>query len=114
MTYSNGRRSADFFPRVGNSQLLQILHAEPLEVTLPSVTMRLSPQRLAEITGYKRPRAQTAWFREHLGARVPCDRWGPILTESAYEGLLASALGLTRRYSEPDAVERPHVRLRGS
>jgi hypothetical protein len=76
--------------------------------------MRLSCQQLAEITGCKRPRAQVAWFRDHLSANVPCDRIGPILTESTYEALLARALGLAHRPIGPSDVDRPRVRLRES
>jgi len=76
--------------------------------------MRLSRERLAEITGCKRPRAQADWFRDHLAAEVPCDRVGPILTELACEALLARALGLAHRPVAPNEVERPRVRLRGA
>jgi len=55
--------------------------------------MRLSAERLNEITHLKRKSAQVAWFRQHLGVNVPCDRFGPILTDSAYEKLLEKRLG---------------------
>jgi len=76
--------------------------------------MRLSPDRLAEITGHKRPRAQAAWFRDYLAANVPCDRVGPFLSESAYEALLARALGLVPSNPGSRGVDRPQVRLRGA
>lgn len=75
--------------------------------------MRLDSVTLFAITGLKRPAAQVAWFRQHLGAAVPCDSRGPILTSAAYEALVARALGLIQGTSVPVDAERPRVKLRG-
>ena len=56
--------------------------------------MRLTAERLFEITHLTRKSAQMKWFRLHLGADVPCDRFGPILTDGAYEKLLEKRLGI--------------------
>ena len=56
--------------------------------------MRLTAERLTEITRLKRKSAQVAWFRQYLGVDVPCDRFGPILTDTAYEKLLEKRLGI--------------------
>lgn len=55
---------------------------------------RLSPDELAKITGRSRPTAQLRWFREHFGATLPCDALGPIITDAAFEGLVAKGCGL--------------------
>lgn len=56
--------------------------------------MRLNSERLFEITHLKRKSAQVAWFRQYLAVDVPCDKFGPILTDTAYEKLLEKRLGL--------------------
>jgi hypothetical protein len=56
--------------------------------------MRLSYESIVEITHLTRKSAQVAWFRQHLGVDVPHDRFGPILTDTAYEKLLEKRLGL--------------------
>jgi hypothetical protein len=76
--------------------------------------MRLPPEKLAEITGRKRARAQADWFRDYLGVVVPCDRQGPIVTVPTYEALVARACGL--RADVPTGlatpVDRPKLHLR--
>ena len=73
--------------------------------------MRLTTERLIEITHLQRKSAQVAWFRQHLGVDVPCDRFGPILTDTAYEKLLEKRLGLGASLSTLEkprpTVERP-------
>lgn len=69
--------------------------------------MRLTPECIAEITGYTRKSAQVRWFRAHLGADVPFDRDGPILTDSAYEKLLEKKLGILP--SSTEAKPRPQL-----
>jgi hypothetical protein len=76
-----------------------------------SSTMRLDRLTLENITGRKRRSAQSAWFREHLGVEVPADHRGPILTEAAYEALLAKRLGLS---SSAGDSTRPAVKLRSA
>jgi hypothetical protein len=76
--------------------------------------MRLDSATIFAITGRKRPACQVAWFKQHLGAAVPCDSIGPILTAAAYEALVARALGLTHGVSSSNDTERPQVRLRGA
>lgn len=58
--------------------------------------MRLTAERLAEITHLTRKSSQVAWFRQYLGVDVPCDRFGPILTDTTYEKLLEKKLGLVQ------------------
>lgn len=72
--------------------------------------MRLTREKIQEITGLKRKSAQVAWFRQHLGTEVPCDRRGPIMTDSAYELLLEKRLGLGSSSALPPST-RPSVRL---
>lgn len=72
--------------------------------------MRLTPEKLHEITGLSQPAAQARWFKRNLGAEVPSDQAGPILTRAAFERLLAAKLGL---HDRPQAIgERPRVKLR--
>jgi len=73
-------------------------------------SMRLTRADLFQITHYKTPRCQAAWFLEHLGASVPCDRDGPILTPASYEALLAKRLGVG--IGEQPQRPRPTVQLR--
>lgn len=73
--------------------------------------MRLTREALQLITGLKRKSAQASWFREYMGVEVPCDHQGPILTEAAYEALLAKRLGISGGGNGPD---RPTVRLRAA
>jgi hypothetical protein len=47
--------------------------------------MRLTIEKIIEITGLKRKTAQAKWFRLHLSADVPMDKNGIILTDIAYE-----------------------------
>jgi len=56
--------------------------------------MRLTLDRLVEITGLKRKTAQARWFRIYLSVDVPMDRIGIIMTDTAYEKLLEKRLGL--------------------
>lgn len=76
--------------------------------------MRLEHEVLVKITGRHRSRDQVAWFLQHLGVNVPCDRKGPIITQATYEALVARACGL-----RPDlppsgtvAADRPKLHLR--
>lgn len=74
--------------------------------------MRLDSQKIYEITGRKRARGQAQWFKEFLGADVPCDRRGPILTVAAYEALVAHRLGVLPS-NDSQTAPRPSVRLLG-
>ncbi|MDQ8022218.1 MAG: DUF4224 domain-containing protein [Moraxellaceae bacterium] len=69
----------------------------------------MSKEKLQEITGLQYGKAQARWFREYLGAEVPCDRQGPILTEQTYESLVARANGLA---NAPQPPPRPAIRPR--
>lgn len=73
--------------------------------------MRLDKSTLRSITGLQTGKAQARWFRDYLGATVPCDRQGPILTQSAYEALVARANGVLTRPSD-NSEPRPTVKLR--
>lgn len=73
--------------------------------------MRLDQQRIVEITGRKRPRAQADWFRDYLGAVVPCDRQGPVVTLATYEALVARACGLRAETAPAAAVAADHPKL---
>ena len=70
---------------------------------------RLTPADLERITGLRRAGAQRRWFQEHLGAALPCDRAGPIITSAAFEALVAKSCGLRVEGAVPQA--RPEVRL---
>lgn len=56
--------------------------------------MRLTFERLYEITGLKRKSAQANWFRMYLSVEVPTDRTGVIMTDTAYQKLLEKRLGI--------------------
>lgn len=73
--------------------------------------MRLDQTQMHEITGRKRAKAQVEWFRAHLGADVPFDQRGPILSESTYEALLAKRLGVLPSFDPGKPLNRPTVRL---
>ena len=55
---------------------------------------RMSRDALKIITGCTYGKAQVRWFAKHLGAVVPSDKLGPILTEQTYEQLVARASGI--------------------
>ncbi|MER2518589.1 MAG: DUF4224 domain-containing protein [Candidatus Accumulibacter phosphatis] len=76
--------------------------------------MRLSPETLYVVTGRKQRTAQARWFMKFMGADVPCDERGPILTESAYQQLLLKRLGLVTDAGAKAAGQRPVVRLRSA
>lgn len=71
--------------------------------------MRLTPEQLVGITHRVRPKQQAAWFREYLGAEVPTDAEGPILTSKAFEALLAKKLGVGPVEDKPAPESRPVV-----
>lgn len=72
--------------------------------------MRIPPDKLEEITGgLKRKSAQVKWFRLYLGVDVPYDRFGVIMTDSAYEKLLEKRLGLGASLSSNE--KRPTLRI---
>lgn len=72
--------------------------------------MRLSQQHLLLITGRQQPAAQCRWFKNHFGVTLPADAAGPILTEAAFNALVAKSAGvLMTAAPNPD---RPSVRLR--
>lgn len=73
--------------------------------------MRMPPDELKKITGCTRPKYQAAWFKQHFGIDVPCDRQGPIMTEVAYEALLAKRLGILPASADGHLKQRPSVRL---
>lgn len=72
--------------------------------------MRLTPEKLQEITKVQRPLSQAKWFAKHFGVNLPTDTAGPIITEAAFAGLVAKHCGLT--VSEFQANPRPAVKLR--
>lgn len=67
---------------------------------------RLSPERLKEITDRELPAAQARWFKRHFDVAPPYDKSGVIMTEAAFEGLVAKRLGLN-----PKDTSRPVVKL---
>lgn len=71
--------------------------------------MRLTTEKLYEITGMKFKKSQVAWFSNHLKVEVPYDRLGPIISEEAFEKLLEKRLGLTPAHSPNNT--RPSVKL---
>ena len=73
--------------------------------------MRLSRDDLFKITRFKLARFQVTCFHDHLGAEVPFDRDGPILTPATYEALLAKRLGVGPAPFQPAPERRPSVHL---
>lgn len=73
--------------------------------------MRLPPEKIQEITGFKRKSAQVAWFRLHMGVDVPCDRAGPIMSDTAYELLLEKRLGVLASLPRQSGKPVPALRL---
>ncbi len=71
--------------------------------------MRLTTERLTEITHLTRKSAQVAWFRQYLGVDVPCDRFGPILTDTAYEKLLEKKLGLVQNSATAQTKQKVYL-----
>lgn len=55
--------------------------------------MRLTREELEQITGLCQAAAQVRWFKDHMGVSVPSDARGPILTQAAFESMLARRLG---------------------
>lgn len=76
--------------------------------------MRIEPQKLVDITGYKIPSAQVRWFKDYLGAEVPRDRRGPIISENTLELLMARRMGLLASPTLPSATALlPEARAQG-
>ena len=71
--------------------------------------MRLTAERLTEITHLTRKSAQVAWFRQYLGVDVPYDRFGPILTDTAYEKLLEKKLGLVQNSATAQTKQKVYL-----
>lgn len=71
--------------------------------------MRLSSERIAEITHLTQKSAQKKWFFQHLGVAVPTDRFGPILTDTIFEKLLEKRLGIGASLATED---KPRPKLR--
>lgn len=74
--------------------------------------MRLNRDDLQKITYRKHPSRQAAWFLEFLGADVPYDAQGPILTLATYEALVAKRLGVGPLSLDNSPERRGVVRLR--
>jgi hypothetical protein len=68
--------------------------------------MRLNQDQLEEITKRRQPAAQARWFKAHFGVAPPCDGSGVIITQAAFEGLVAKKCGLSA-----NGEARPSVRL---
>jgi len=75
--------------------------------------LRLDHPTLVSITGRRRKSLQARWFKDYLGADVPCDERGPIITQQAYNALLEKRLGLRQgdQISQPEKAGRPVVHL---
>ncbi|MBX9725073.1 MAG: DUF4224 domain-containing protein [Candidatus Obscuribacterales bacterium] len=73
--------------------------------------MRLTPDMLYQITRLKRKGAQVKWFKLHLGADVPRDHAGAILTDAAYQKLVEKRLGLAPELPNSLQKTRPSIRL---
>lgn len=72
--------------------------------------LRWSTDQLVEITGKQRQSAQRRWFKLCFGVDVPCDPFGPIMTDSTYEALLQRRCGLTPPAANDPIHDRPQVR----
>ncbi len=68
--------------------------------------MRLSREQLEQATGRSQGAAQARWFKRYLGATVPVDDLGPVVTAASFEAMLARASSLS------DKPARPAVKLR--
>lgn len=76
--------------------------------------MRLNPEQLHEITSRAMPTAQVRWFSKHYGRVLPHDRKGVILTEQAWENMVAEKCGTSAAKGPQDVnKERPTVKLVG-
>jgi hypothetical protein len=71
--------------------------------------MRLTPEQLHSITGLQQPAAQARWFRQRLGAEIPYDERGPIITDKAFEALVAQRCGVA---TQPGEKARPRVKMK--
>lgn len=71
--------------------------------------MRITTEKLYEITGLKFKKSQVAWFSIHLKVDVPHDKYGPIISEESFEKLLEKRLGLTPSNTKNEI--RPSVKL---
>lgn len=75
--------------------------------------MRIEQDQLEKITGYKTPGAQKRWFKENLGADVPRDKRGPIISETTYELLMQRRMGILLLPSQNPAPLPPESRTSG-
>ena len=71
---------------------------------------RLSKIELVEITGKKTPGAQMRWFKTRFKITLPYDSEGPVITQSAFEGLVAKACGLPV-IATPVELRQPQLHL---
>lgn len=78
------------------------------------MTLRLTPEELTALTGIKTPGNQARWFERMFGVVPPYDRTGLVMTEKAFEALLAKRLGLINERVEAEAAKpEPVVRCKG-
>lgn len=69
--------------------------------------MRLSPSELKEITNRRTPVAQATWFKRHFGLTLEHDSLGVILTQRAFDALVARKYGI----ETPNQQTRPKLKL---
>jgi hypothetical protein len=77
------------------------------------MAIRMTKDELKQITGLTQAAKQAEWFKRNLGADVPFDSAGPIVTLQTYEALVAKRLGVLPNAPANDSNthERPTVRL---
>jgi len=70
--------------------------------------LRLNTEHLREITCLKRASDQVKWFQRNFGIDVPHDKFGPIMTEEAFQKLLEKRLGIGALSATPaTASDKP-------
>lgn len=69
--------------------------------------MRLTQLQLKQITNRSTPTAQVSWFKRHFSLTLEYDRLGVILTENAFDSLVAKKYGIAANTT----TTRPTVKL---
>lgn len=73
------------------------------------MSKRWDRQRLIEETGKTQQSAQARWFHKHYHIEVPTDALGPIMTDAAFEALIAKSCGVLNVVAQ--TPPRPAVQL---
>jgi hypothetical protein len=75
--------------------------------------MRWNQAKLIEVTGKKTKPAQKRWFNNVLGAVVPEDAIGVVMTDTVYEALMQRKCGLSIEINGKfiEYIPEPELRL---